>query len=1094
MKTSSYYSFALWIAIFIFSVNTLVQAQPARQQQTASKKTFFTIQKAFNDYWESYNVNSDGYYIENGLRQKAMGWKQFKRWEWYWDKRVDPGTGEFPDKHASDFIRERKKTNGSRNATGNWTPMGPSSTSGGKNGLGRLNCIAFRPGDNNTFYVGSPSGGLWKTTNGGTDWTVLTDQNAVLGVSDIIVVSGSSPSTDTIYIATGDRDGGSMWSLGGGQSNDNNSIGILKSTDGGGSWSTTGLSYSASQKKTINRLLVHPNDNNIIYAATSAGLYQSTDSAATWSLLDINEFIDMEFKPGNPSTMYGSTRFGRIFRSTNSGITWTKVFDNIPSGGRRIDLAVSANQSSWVYAVEVKATTNALLGVFKSTDSGATFNLLFDGSISGNNILGLDCNGSFSTGQGDYDLAIAADPNDANIVFVGGVNTWKSTNGGSSWSISNMWSGTCGGAAVEVHGDKHFFAYQNGTSTLFECNDGGLYKTSDGGATWPHLGNGLAISQMYRLGVAQSVSDEIITGLQDNGTKTLQSGIWDDVNGGDGMECMIDYTDENIQYGESQNGNLKRTTDHWASSTSITSGLSGTPYWVMPIVIDPIVHTTIYAATDNIYRSINQGSSWANISPWGGSSLRAIALCPNGSSYIYTSTQSILYKTVTDGFSWYDITGTLPTGSSSITYISVKHDDANTVWVSMGQYNTDGVFQSIDGGLNWTNISAGLPPIPVMCVIQNKQNAAEIELYAGTDIGVYVKVGSANWTLFSDGLPNVVVNELEIYYNTGNPGLSRIRAATSGRGLWESEIYAPPNAPPVADFIADITKPTVGQTISLTNLSTNIPTSWLWSFTPSTISFVGGSSATSQNPQLQFNASGYYTVQLTSTNAHGNGTEIKTDYIGVSYCTASGGGDEYISGVQLTTINNTGTGDNKYHDYTNLTADVTLNHSYNIVIFNGNIHGDEDLGIWIDWNQDGDFTDIDENTVCGIDNGADGYFLLVVPTNAQLGATVMRVRIKRSGSDCGNTCGITTYGEVEDYRINVLPLLNTWLGNNSDWQDIVNWTDGNVPNSSHKVTIPQLPMGGSFPHIIPGGVANCKELLIEPGALIFIDGTLTVGQ
>jgi PKD repeat protein len=1072
----------------------LLPNQQLKKAPINKEDNFFEIQQQFNDYWNPKNV-VNGYYEENGVQKKAYGWKQFKRWEWYWNNRVNPTTGQFPDKRASDFYVERAITSTSRNATGNWTALGPSLSSGGYSGLGRLNCIAFRPGDNSVFYVGAPSGGLWKTTDGGSSWNVLTDQNAVLGVSDAIVIAGATTNSDIVYIATGDRDGGSMWSLGGGQYHDNNSVGVLKSIDGGTTWSTTGLSFTTNQIETVNRLLLDTDDNNTLYAATSDGFYRTTDAGVNWSNLYSTEFVDIEFNPLNDQIIYGSTRWGKIYLSTDGGVSWSIVMDDYSSDGRRIDLAVSVDEPTWVYAVEVN-TSGGLFGVYKSINSGASYSLIYNTV----NLLGNDCNGVNSGGQGSYDLAIAADPNDANKVFIGGVNTWSSSNGGVSWSSSNMWTSSstynsCGSPVV--HADKHFFAYQLGSSTMFECNDGGLYKTSDHGNTWTHLSNGLEISQLYRLAVAQTTNNDVIAGLQDCGTKSMRSGTWTDVIGGDGMDCIIDYTDEDIQYGESQYGGLYRTINKWSSSTPITSGLSGSPYWVMPLAIDPTTHTTIYAGLQDVFKSTDKGDSWLKISAWNGNTLKELAVAPSNSNYIYTTTQSVLYRTTDGGTNWSDITGTLPTSSALITYIAIKDDDPNTVWVSMGQYDANGVYETTDGGTTWTNISTGLPTIPVMCVVQNKQNTTQTELYAGTDVGIYVKVGGGAWALYSDGLPNVVVNELKIYYNTTTPSLSRLRAATSGRGVWESELYSPPNSPPVADFLGDILYPGVGQTVTFSDLSSNVPTSWLWSFTPSTVTFVGGTSATSQNPQVQFNAEGDYTVQLTATNAYGSDIENKNNYILASsllnYCVASGGGDQYLSGIQIGTIVNTGTGDNGYSDYTSISTDFTVNQSYDITVTYGFAYTSNDLGIWIDWNHDGDFDDTEENVLCNI--GLSYYtetYVISVPEDALLGSTTMRIRMKYFDENCGIPCGTTTYGEVEDYKINVLPASNTWIGTSTDWNSASNWSDNTVPTSSYNITIPTAPSGGNYPVIQIGTTAKCNTLTIESGATITVNGTLEV--
>lgn len=863
----------LFVAVLLFSlfIVSFSYAQPWRNNLPQNKieigtLTLFDYQKAFNDYWEPYHLER-GYYYENGEKMKAGGWKQFKRWEWFWESRVDPNTGEFPSTTAWQEYQEYLQENpGARSPSGNWTSLGPNTTSGGYAGLGRLNCVAFRPTDNNTLYVGAASGGVWKTTDGGANWMPLGDGNAALGVSDIVVIKTSFD--DIVYIATGDRD-----------HSDTYSVGVLKSVDGGLTWNTTGLNWTQGQYRLINRLLMDPSNNNILYAATSNGLYKTTDAGANWNQMTGTSFIDIEFQPSNSSTIYGSTTSGTIYRSLNSGSSWSQVYSI--SGGNRTQLAVSSNNSLYVYAVSANSS-NGLKGIYRSTDGGTSFSLTYSGSPPNANLLNWDCNSTSSGGQGWYDLCIASDPTNANVVFVGGVNTWKSSDGGFTWNISTHWSGTCWGNASTVHADKHFYAYQPGTSTLYECNDGGIYKTSNGGNSWTHLGSGLVTSQIYRLGVAQTSSSEVIIGLQDNGSKLYSSGNWYDVMGGDGMDCLIDYTNIQIQYGEYYNGYIERTTDHWSNSSYISGGISGDAAWVTPYVLDPSNHNTIYVGFQDVWKRTFPGSTWTKLSDWDGSTLRSLAVAPSNNAYIYAATYGTIYRTTNSGANWSSINSNLPS-SNSITFISVKNDDPNTAWVSFSGFNNSNrVYQTTNGGSSWTNISSGLPQLPVNCIIQNYQNTSEVELYAGTDVGIYVKVGNANWVPFFDGLPNVVVTELEIYYDT-NPANSLIRAATFGRGVWESDLYSQTVLAPDADFIADITTATTEQTVSFTDISTNSPTSWSWSFTPSTVSYMGGTDASSQNPQVQFDAPESYTVALTSTNAGGSDTETKPAYILVTY-------------------------------------------------------------------------------------------------------------------------------------------------------------------------------------------------------------------
>jgi len=733
------------------------------QNRTASQLTFYDYQNAFNEYWEPYNVKA-GYYTENGVRKKAKGWKQFKRWEYKMEGEINTQTGQFPAKTAQqvykEFIRNNPQQSASRAA--NWISLGTDNTTGGYAGIGRVNCVAFHPTDNNTYWIGAPAGGLWKTTDNGSSWTCLTDENNVLGVSSIIIPSNYAIS-NTIYIGTGDRD---AW--------DNRSIGVLKSTDGGATWGTTGLAYALSSGRMVNKMILDPSDDNTIIAATSLGVYKTTNGGLTWSTqLTSTAFIDLEYKPGTFSTLYGSTENGGIFVSTNSGASWSQNHNT----GERIELAVSPDDATIVYAV-VAAADAGLSGIYKSTNSGTSFTRVLNGATK--NLLGWDADGGDSGGQGWYDLSIASSPTDADIVIVGGVNTWRSTDGGSNWSCITHWSG----APQTIHADKHNHVYRS-NGDLFECNDGGIYKSSNNGTLFTNISNGLVISQMYKLSVSQTVSTETITGLQDNGTKLLSGGTWYDVKGGDGMECLIDYSDVNIQYGSYVYGQITKTTDQWNNRTDIEPGAAGDGAWVTPYIIDPVTPATLYAGYSDVYKTTNRGGSWSKISTMNtGDKIRSMAIAPSDNQTLYVADQTTIWKTSNGGGSWSNITGTLPV-TSAITYIAVKSDNPNTVWVTIGGYNGNGVFESTNGGTSWTNISAGLPSVPMYTIVENKQIASETHLYVGSELGVYFKKGTDNWIEYNAGMPKVRSGELEIYYNA-TPANSKLRLASYGRGLWES--------------------------------------------------------------------------------------------------------------------------------------------------------------------------------------------------------------------------------------------------------------------------------------------------------------------
>jgi len=743
--------------------------------KSKGSSNFYEIQKDFNDYWASYDVKG-GYYVKDGEKYKAGGWKQFKRWEWYWETRINSETGDFPKvnilKTQQNFLAKNK----SKSDESNWQSMGPVSSKGGYAGVGRINCVAFHPTDNNTFWIGAPSGGLWKTIDGGNTWEVLTDNLPVIGVSEIIIPDDYETSK-TIYIATGDRDGG-----------DNYSIGVLKTTDDGATWQATGLTFDVSWRYRITRMLVHPTQQNIFYVATNGGIYKSTDSGANWDNVFDGLFFDLEFKPNCEDTVLyaASINNSEIFKTEDAGENWTSVHA-FPTSAYRIELDVAQSDSTIVYAL-ASTQSGGLEGVYKSSNSGISFTQVYDGTISGNNLLNWYANSSETRGQGWYDLTLSVSPVDENYLFLGGINSWKSSDGGVNWSMVNHWWGD---GVPAVHADKHYMEYQD-ENTFFEANDGGIYKTTDGGDTWIDLTNGMVISQIYKLGVSQTVEDEVVTGLQDNGSKLISSGVWDDVKGGDGMECIIDYTDVNVQYATYTNGQIDRTTNHWVTKVDISQNILGEENengaWVTPYVIDPLNNQTIYVGYEDVWKTTDRGDSWTKISDLSLSNkIRSMAIAPSDNKTIYLTDFDQFYITNNGGVSWTDLTSNLPVTDNSITYISVAAYNPSHVWITYGGYDNVKAYESLDGGDSWSDISAGLPEVPTNTIIENKLASTQ-QLYAGTDIGVFIKDGGSDWTLFSNNLPSVTVTELEIYYNETDPLNSVLYASTYGRGLWKSSL------------------------------------------------------------------------------------------------------------------------------------------------------------------------------------------------------------------------------------------------------------------------------------------------------------------
>jgi len=766
MKTSP----IVFFLFLLLAVTFRVQAQPWMNAVKKQDANFYEIQKAFNDYWA------------NKTPEKGKGYKQFKRWEWFWQQRVYP-SGNFPkasfefeewQRYVNAHPQYRRQSNSlgqdlttmAPTPTGTWSPLGPATSNGGYSGVGRLNCITFHPTDVNTFWVGAAAGGLWKTTNGGSSWSTLTDDLPVLGVSGL-AVDYTNP--NVMYLGTGDGD-----------HYDTRGVGVLKSTNGGITWNPTGLSWTVQQGIVVRALVMHPSNPAILLVATSDGIYKTTNGGTSWTKVQIGNYSELKLKPGDPTVMYAaSAGMGntQVWRSTNTGDTWTATTSF--SGLNRIALAVTPANPSVVGALCSSSATSGFAGYYTSVNSGASFELKY--APGGFNLLGYNVNGSDGGGQGWYDLCLTISPTDANVVHAGGVNIWKSTNGGSNWAINTMWYGGTG--VPEVHADKHYMAYHPlNASLLFSCNDGGLYKTANGGASWQDLSNGLQITQFYRLGASATNSNVLIGGTQDNGTKIKNGNAWTDVIGGDGMECLVDYTNANIMYGTLYYGDLFRSTDAGANFTRITpAGQSGG--WVTPFIIDPVNPQTLYIGYRDIYKTTDRGNNWTRLSTnLSTSDLQALAVAPSNTQTIYAATYATLYRSTNGGSTWSGLS--LPS-SNTPTSLAVHPTDPQTIWITFSGYSAGTkVYKSINGGASWTNISGTLPNLPVNTIVY--QNGSSDVLYIGTDAGVFVRNATmSDWQAFDTGLPNVVVTELEIQY-----AAAKIRAATFGRSMWESDLFS----------------------------------------------------------------------------------------------------------------------------------------------------------------------------------------------------------------------------------------------------------------------------------------------------------------
>ena len=781
------------IIVAVFALFTFTFAAHSQEWKEGLREidnpTFYDYQKVFNEYW---NDKPD----EDKWR-KGSGYKQFKRFEWFWAPRVNK-KGEFPStevlrKEWAIYRANEKNYGSSRVESNTWSSLGPSSISSGSGGVGRINCIAFHPTDENTFWIGTPAGGLWKTTDGGSTWSTNFDDMPVLGVSDI-AIHPTDP--NIMYIATGDADSGSLWAVFGGEGNragDTNSVGIYKSTDGGNSW-TSVYGAEVSDQLLIRRLIIDPDYPDYLYAATSIGILATDDGGTNWSNVQSGHFKDIERHPTSDLIFYAST-FGadaQVFVSTDGGFNWNQTSSF--SGVGRINIEVSAANPNLVGLLCSDADDSGLHSIQVSDDQGQTWSMIHDGHTDGN-LLGWEEDASDEDGQGSYDLAFAIDPNNTNNIYIGGISNWKSADGGTNWSLSNYWTGNSSNIPV-VHADKHFLTYHPlNSSVLFECNDGGLWKTLDGGTTWTNLTDGLEISQFYDIDCSQVDPDVIVGGFQDNGSKLRTSAGWEEASGGDGMACQIDDQNE-IVYTSYVEGVIYRDywTEDWAVISENLPGGQLKGEWLTPFVLDPTDQSIIYAGYDEIYKSSDSGETWSQLTNFGtGVNLNYLAIQPDNTDVIYAGVYNTVMRTSDGGSTWTDITAGLPVSSVNISRI-VPAWDTDVVVTLSGYNGSEKVYYSEDNGDTWTNVTAtGLPNVPVNCAAVDKNSD---EVYLGTDLGVYISTSTGSWERYGTDMPNVVISDLDIQYGT-----NKLRAATFGRGLWEVTLNTlpPNNAPQIAD-------------------------------------------------------------------------------------------------------------------------------------------------------------------------------------------------------------------------------------------------------------------------------------------------------
>lgn len=724
--------------------------------------------------------------------------KHFKRYEWYYRQRSMP-VDSIPLYYHNEQLRMEEARNQSEGIQTqmSWEQLGPGAIistfpTHWNTCSGRLRGLAVHPTDPGTVYIGAAAGGLWKTTDGGSSWQYMSTSFQSISFGAV----GIDPANpDIVYAGTGEW----RYNFSKGMAYGD---GMYKTTDAGATWQhiTSGFGLHTH----FSDIVVDPFNSSIVYATLASGnwfvgnpgnegVWRSTDQGVTWSkTLDINDAYDVACDPSASGTVYaavgGRSGTAGFYVSTDNGQNWVKSVSGLPPANTiaRMHITVSASSPSIIYALIYTGSTTV---AYKTTDSGANW---FQISA------GVPLGSASGADQGSYDLCIAVNPANPNDVYAGNVDIHHTSNG-ADFSVVTLPGGN-GYWDSPMHVDYHRIEYApSNPQIMYVANDGGIWRTTDGGSTFESLNYGITTIQYYKMASHPSDTNQMFGGAQDNGVyRTLDKGAtnWELVSTGDGMECFYDHTNPSNVYFSTQYGGLAKSTNGgipW-SFQGIEPDFAGNPGWLVPFFMHPTDNNIIYTAAQEVYRSTNAGGSWEIISPTlSSSSINTMHQSPvNPDNMILAasgsySTNPPVYVSSDGGFNWTDITGNIPGDNRYIPYVLCDPIHSNTVYVMKTGYGTGKIFKSTDFGANFTDISGNLPDIPHSVLFVDPLNPNM--LLTGNDFGVYASSdGGTTWVRESNGIPYVTVTDFNYIEVDGK---RIIRASTYGASAFQSYLPAP---------------------------------------------------------------------------------------------------------------------------------------------------------------------------------------------------------------------------------------------------------------------------------------------------------------
>ena len=703
----------------------------------------------------------------------------------------------------------------------NWTALGPGNIGG------RTRAIAIHPTIPTTIFLGGVAGGIWKSLNGGTTWSVIDDLMVNLAITSIVFTPGNPA---VMYASTGEsfRNADSI-----------RGAGIFKSVDGGTTWAQLASTNTADFYWTA-RLSISADATTILAATRDAGLWRSTDAGATFNRVygaSGTRCQDVKFNPKNSSVAVAhvgnpSTTTSTIVYSSDAGANWnlSTGIATTTSSNYRIETAWNKGWTGagngCVYAMHENGST-----LYRSIDGGANWTLVATTTILGS--------------QGWYDNALWVDPSNADantgndVVIAGGIDLYRSTNGGTTFTKISAWASWPNSA----HADQHTIVEHpnfDGTTntTVYFGNDGGIWRVNNvytvaNTSGWINLNSGLPITQFYG-GSRNPTTGAIVGGTQDNGTLRFTpaggANAWTTMFGGDGGFCASNQTNSSYHYGEYVYAQVHRSSNGGSSSSYIYTGItdagsSTNSLFISPFVLDPNVQTTLYVGGISLWRSTTATSAalgWASVKAPIASSAKISAIA------VAAGDSNVIWVGYNNGDVWYTTNGTAaaPTWTQRdltvpalpnryCTRVAIDPKNKNHVFATFGGYATDNVWQTTDAGANWS-AATGMPSAPVRDIEQHEVNPTW--LYVASEVGLLVSENNGSSWSKAATPANVSIDEL--FWSS-----HQLYLVTHGRGFFRQSPYPVPSTTSVGSACT-INGPLVGPVVVATTPTLGTTLTW----------------------------------------------------------------------------------------------------------------------------------------------------------------------------------------------------------------------------------------------------------------------------